>query len=438
MKFKYLSPGWKTFYRLWTGQTVSLIGSAMSRFAFMIWAYQQTGAATTLALLGFFGYGSLVLTSLFSGSVVDRFKRKHVMLLADTGAALTSAVILGLYVTGHLQIWHLYVMEVLSGMFDAFQYPAYQASITLLVPKDDFTRASSLTGLSESSSRIIAPVLAGFILPLAGLQTVLLLDLATFLYAFLNLSVSRIPQPEKSAGGPGDNQPRVSSRVGWDFIRTRPGLVGLTALFASINLCAGFTYYSIISPMILARSGNSTLALSWVEASLGLGGVVGGILLSVWGGPKKRVQFLLLVTAVSFVLGDGTFAFGRTLPFWILAGFISNLSVPFISAPNQAVWQAKTPPDLQGRVFALRGMLQMVTIPIGFLVAGPVADRIFEPAMNAGGWMSPLFAWISGVGPGAGMGLMFACSALGGCLTGIIGYCVPAIRNVERDLPDAV
>jgi MFS transporter, DHA3 family, macrolide efflux protein len=312
MKFKYLSSGWKTFYRIWSGQTVSLIGTAMSRFAFMIWAYQQTGAATTLALLGFFGYGSLVLTSLFSGSVVDRLKRKHVMLLADSGAALTSAVILLLYATGHLQIWHLYVMEVLSGFFDAFQYPAYQASITLLIPKDDFTRASSLTGLSDSSSRIIAPVLAGLILPLAGLQTVLLIDLATFFFAFGTLAFSAIPQPEKSAMVDGADRPPVTSREGWDFIRTRPGLIGLTVLFASINLCAGFTYYSILSPMILARSGNSTLALSWVEAALGLGGVVGGVLLSLWGGPKKRVPFLLLVTAVSFILGDGTFALAST------------------------------------------------------------------------------------------------------------------------------
>ncbi len=438
MKFNYLSSGWKTFYRIWSGQTVSLIGSAMSRFAFMIWAYQQTGAATTLALLGFFGYGSLVVTSLFSGAVVDRFKRKHVMLLADTGAAITSAIILLLYVTGQLQIWHLYVMEVLSGMFDAFQYPAYQASITLLVPKEDFTRASSMTGLSDSSSRIIAPVLAGLILPLAGLQTVLLIDLATFLFAFFNLAFSSIPQPENSSGEMAGSRPEFFSRAGWDFIRTRPGLVGLVVLFAFINLCAGFTYYSIISPMILARSGNNTLALSWVEASLGAGGIAGGILLSLWGGPKKRVPFLLMVTAVSFILGDGTFAFGRSLPLWMLAGFISNLSVPFISSPNQAVWQAKTPPDLQGRVFALRGMLQMVTIPIGFLVAGPVADHFFEPGMLAGGWMSPLFGWISGIGPGAGMGLMFACSALGGCLTGLIGFCVPALRNVEGDLPDAV
>ena len=137
-------------------------------------------------------------------------------------------------------------------------------------------------------------------------------------------------------------------------------------------------------------------------------------------------------------VGDGLFAFGRSLPVWVLAGFISNMSVPFISAPNQAIWQAKTPPELQGRVFALRGMLQMVTIPIGYLAAGPLADHIFEPAMMVGGNLSQTFGWVSGVGPGAGMGLMFAITALCGLLTGIISYAVPAVRHVEQDLPDTV
>jgi len=437
MKWKYLSSGWKTFLRVWSGQTVSLIGTAMSRFALMIWAYQQTHAATTLALLGFFNYGTLVICASFSGVVVDCMKRKQVMLLADACVALLSAVILLLFSTNQLQIWHLYLLGAASGMFEAFQYPAYQASITLLVPRDDFTRAASLNGLAESSSRVIAPVLAGLLLPLAGIKPILLIDLATFFAAFGTLVFSTIPQPDRAAGDLSDGK-KASLRAGWDFIRERPGLVGLIYVFAFINLFAGLTYYSIISPMILARSGNSTLALSWVEAALGLGGIAGGLLLSIWGGPKQRVKVLLLVTAVSFIAGDGTFAFGRSLPIWIIAGFISNMSVPFISAPNQSIWQSKTPPELQGRVFALRGMLQMITIPVGYLAAGPLADRIFEPAMSVGGSLAGIFGWISGVGPGAGMGLMFACTALGGLLTGILGYASPAVRHVERDLPDRV
>ncbi|NMB54976.1 MAG: MFS transporter [Leptolinea sp.] len=437
MKWKYLSPGWKTFLRVWSGQIVSLIGTAMSRFALMIWAYQQTHAATTLALLGFFNYGTLVICTSFSGVVVDRLKRKQVMLLADACAALLSAVILLLYSSDQLQIWHLYLLGAASGMFEAFQYPAYQASITLLVPRDDFTRAASLNGLAESSSRVIAPVLAGLLLPLAGIKPILLIDLATFFVAFGTLVFSTIPQPDRAADDLADGK-KASLKAGWDFIRERPGLVGLIYVFAFINLFAGLTYYSIISPMILARSGNSTLALSWVEAALGLGGIAGGLLLSIWGGPKQRVKLLLLVTAVSFITGDGTFAFGRSLPFWIIAGFISNMTVPFITAPNQSIWQSKTPPELQGRVFALRGMLQMITIPVGYLAAGPLADCVFEPAMSVEGNLAGVFGWISGVGPGAGMGLMFACTALGGLLTAILGYASPAVRHVESDLPDMV
>ncbi len=122
----------------------------------------------------------------------------------------------------------------------------------------------------------------------------------------------------------------------------------------------------------------------------------------------------------------------------MVAGFLSTFFIPFITAPNQSVWQSKTPPELQGRVFALRGMFQMVTIPIGYLIAGPLADRVFEPAMSVGGGLASTFGWISGVGPGAGMGLMFAISAMGGLLTSIFGFSNSALRNVERDLPDAV
>ncbi len=437
MKFKYLSSGWKTFYRIWGGQTVSLVGTAMSRFALMIWAYQQTGAATTLALLGFFNFGAIVLCSSFSGIVVDRVKRKHVMLLADSCAALMSAVNLYLFSINQLQIWHLYLLEGLTGMFESFHYPAYQASITLIVPKDDFTRASSLNGLSESAARTVAPVLAGLLLPLAGLRVVLLLDLISFFAAFGTLWFSCIPQPGDEVVDINQRN-RTSVKAGLEFIRQRPGLIGLILVFMLINLWAGLTYYSIIPAMILARSSQSTMALSWVEAALGFGGIIGGILLTVWGGPKKRVRGLLLATTFSFLLGDGIFALGRSLPFWVIAGFISNFSVPFISAPNQAVWQAKTPPELQGRVFALRGMFQMATIPIGYLAAGPLADQIFEPAMMVGGSLARKLGFLTGTGPGAGMALMFVFTAIGGILTGVFGFASPALRNVERDLPDAV
>jgi predicted MFS family arabinose efflux permease len=285
-------------------------------------------------------------------------------------------------------------------------------------------------------SQVIAPALAGMLLPLMGIKAVLWIDLITFFVAFTTLLLARLPQLRKA-------EEAVLTQKNWkedlgtglDFIGKRPGLVGLLAVFAAINLFAGLTYYSVLSPMILSRSGQNSTALGWVQSALGFGGVVGGILVSIRGGPKKRTRGLL-ICAASFLLGDGMFAVGRTLPVWILAGFLSNFFIPLFISPIQALWQSKTPPEIQGRVFALKGMIQPATIPLGYLLAGPLADRFFEPGMRAGGMLAARFGWISGVGPGAGMGLMFACTAICGTLVSLAGYAVPSVRHLERDLPD--
>jgi MFS family permease len=432
-----LHNGWKSFLLIWSGQTVSLVGTAMSRFGLMIWAYQQTGAATTTALLGFFNYITMVASAPLAGLVVDRVRRKTIMLLADSLAACMSAIALYLFHSGSLQIWHLYGLIAVSGICDAFQYPALNASISLMLPADQLTRASSLNGLADNGSRILAPVLAGILLPIAGIQALLIIDLVTFAASLVTMLLASVPQPtavnltnHSLAGSLAD------IRIGWRFIHDRKGLLGLALVFSAINLFAGLTYYSIITAMILSKSGQNPRALSLVEASLGVGGIVGGLILTVWGGPKSKVRGLLLATGVSFLLGDGMFCLGRSLPFWMLAGFISNLFIPFITAPNQAIWQCKVPPEIQGRVFSLRGMMQMATIPLGYLLAGPLADHVFEPGMRVGGNLAHLFGWLAGTGPGSGMGLMFACTAISGCLTAIISYSVPAVRHVENDLPD--
>lgn len=429
--------GWKSFFLIWSGQTVSLIGTGMSRFALMIWAYQQTGAATTTALLGFFNYITMIAAAPLAGLVVDRVKRKYIMLAADSLSACMSAMVLILFYTGGLEIWHLYLMMAVCGLCDTFHYPALQASISLLLPADQFTRASSLNGLADNSSRVLSPVLAGILLPITGIQALLWIDLITFAASLITLLLASVPQPAVIHTATGSIKKSLDDiRVGWRFIFERKGLLGLTFIYSFINLFAGLTYYSIISAMILARTGQNARSLGLVESALGLGGIAGGLILTAWGGPKRKVRAIMFTTAVSFILGDGLFAAGRILPVWMAAGFLSNLSVPFISAPNQAIWQQKTPSHLQGRVFSLRGMLQMMTIPVGYLLAGPLADHVFEPAMQSGGVLAGTFSWLAGVGPGSGMALMFAFTAIGGMLTGVIGYSIAAVRNLEEDLPD--
>jgi hypothetical protein len=175
------------------------------------------------------------------------------------------------------------------------------------------------------------------------------------------------------------------------------------------------------------------LALASVQAVLGGAGVVGGLVMSVWGGPRRKIHGVLAVAAVSFLLGDLLFAVGRTVPIWILGAFVSTVLVPIIGGSDMAIWQARIRPDLQGRVFALRGMVRTSAMPLGYLAGGLLADRWAEPAMARGGWLVPLLGPLVGVGPGAGIAAMFLATAVLGTAMSLSGYLAPAVRRVEDD-----
>lgn len=426
----------KTFSIIWFGQLVSLMGTAMTRFALMIWAYEQTGEATTLALLGFFAFIFQIVFSPMAGVIVDRLDRRLILLLSDLGSGIMTGTLLALYAAGGLQIWHLYLAEALTGAFDAFQIPAYTAATTMLVPKKHYARASGMRSLAMDSSRVIAPFAAGALLTVIDISGIMLIDVATFLVAVGTLLIVRIPQPPVTAEGKAARGGWWhETRAGFHYITERPGLFGLMGVFAGINFFATLAYFSILPPMILARTGNDQVALATVQSMLGLGGIVGGILLSVWGGPRKQIHAICLGTALSYLSGDLFFAIGRTPQVWTAAAFCTALFIPFISGANRAIWQAKVAPDMQGRVFAAEGMVRSVANAMGFLVAGPLADRVFEPAMMSDGPLADVFGGLLGTGPGAGMALIFLFTAFGGALISLSGYLIPALRNVEDDLP---
>jgi hypothetical protein len=203
-----------------------------------------------------------------------------------------------------------------------------------------------------------------------------------------------------------------------------------------MNLFAALTYYSILPAMILARTANDQLALATVQGALGVGGMAGGLLISIWGGSKKRIHVCLMGAALSFLVGDLLMAVGRIVSVWMVAAFLAAVFIPFITSAERAIWQSKVAPGVQGRVFSTKGMFQQATLPIGYLLAGPLADRVFEPAMAVGGSLSDVFGWLVGTGPGAGMGLMFACTSILGTAMSLSGYLFRSVRNVEMDLPD--
>jgi hypothetical protein len=222
---------------------------------------------------------------------------------------------------------------------------------------------------------------------------------------------------------------------GLRYIAARPGLLGLTCVMFAFTMAESLGY-PLISPMILARTGNDELVLGPVQSVLGLGGVLGGVFISVWGGPKRRIHVILIGLILTGLLGDALMGLGRTLPLWIAAAFFLEVFIPTIIGANQSIWQSKVPPELQGRVFAARGLIATIAEPISKALAGVLADHVLEPGMMPGGALAGVFGGLVGTGEGAGMALLLVLCGAASALASVAGYAFGAVREVENTLPD--
>jgi MFS family permease len=434
-----MTKGTRAFLIIWSGQLVSLVGTGMTRFALLIWAWGEVGDATTLALLGFFSYGPYVIISPLAGVIVDRVDRRLLLVLSDLGAGLVTAGLLILFSNNQLEVGHLYLAQAMTSVLEAFQVPAYSASITMLVRREQYGRASGLNSLAESASTVLSPILAGLLLAIVDIDGVMIVDLITFLVGAGALLVVRIPKPPvEGADGRGRRGALSRLSFGFRYILARRGLTGLMLMFAGIHFFASLTYFSILPALILARSGGDQIALATVEGALGVGGIAGSIVIGIWGGPKRRIHAILMGTALSFLAGDFFLGMGQQLVVWTAAAFMAAFFIPPITSAQQAIWQSKVPPQLQGRVFSAKSMMQMATFPLGFLLSGPLADQLFEPIMASATPLSRSLSGLVGTGPGSGIGLMFICTSILGSTMALSGYLFPAVRNVETDLPDHV
>ena len=428
--------GMAAFTVVWAGQIASLLGTACSQFALTLWAYKTTGLATPLALVGvFFTVPMLVATPLV-GYLVDRLDRKLTMMASDLAAAATTLIVLVLHLTGNLEIWHLYLSAAISGLFQGFQWPAYSAAIATMLPKEHYARANGMLELAGSGSGVLAPVVAGALIGVIGLDGILVADLAGCALAVGALLCVDIPKPVVSSEGLKARGGFLKEAAfGFVFISKRPGLVGLLTYFMLFNfLSAGA--FAVFAPMVLARSGNDAVVFGSVQTIGALGGVAGGLLLSAWGGFKRRVTGVFVSGLGMALLGMGTVGLARSLPFWGAGLFLWGLFGPLGMGSSQAIWQAKVPPDVQGKVFTARRLIAFLAGPLGQVMAGPLADRALGPAMMDSGRLAPVFGWLVGTGPGAGISLMFVFASVGLTAWAIVASRLRVIRDVERDLPD--
>ena len=425
----------RIFMVIWTGQFVSLIGSGLTGFALGVWVYMETGSVTPLALIALFYTVPHLVVAPFAGALVDRWDRRTAMILSDSGAAACTAVIAVLLYTGTLEIWHIYVVALASSSFSTFQWPAYSAATTLLVPKRHLTRASGMVQTAQSASQILSPMIAGLLIVTIQIWGVLIIDFATFLFALVTLLFIRIPRPEPTLDGQQGKGSLFHEVIfGWSYIKARPGLLALLLFFAGINLTGSATGV-LFTPLVLSFS--SPVVLGTIQSAGGVGMLLGGLFLSVWGGPRRRVYGVL---GFGFLGGAATTFLGIQPNALVIAAasFASLFAIPITNGCSQAIWQTKTAPDVQGKVFSIRRAIAWSTTPVSFLLVGPLADNMFEPLMTVNGSLAGSVGKIIGAGPGRGIGLMFIIIGVLMMVVAGVCYLYPRLRYVEDELPDMV
>lgn len=420
----------KKYIVLWLSQCVSQLGSSMTSFALVLWAYEQSRSALSVSLMSFCDYVPYILVSLFVGAFVDSHRKKSIMLVADTIAALESLSVLLLLVTGHLSIWNIYLINVIMGVTTAFQQPASAVAVGALVPKEKLSNVSGMNSFSSNLIMVVKPMLAAAVYGLGGLPLILLIDLLSFAFAFcILLFFIHIPdQLEKKKR----TSPFAGTAEGFAFLKKERGLLYIMLTMALVNFFSRLTYENILSPMVLARSGNSSMALGVVNACMGIGGILGGVIVSFKKESRNKVGLIYISAALSFLLGDITMALGRNTFWWSFAGIAASLPIPFIMAGENTILYRKVPTDMQGRVFAVRNAVQYSTIPIGILLGGVLADYVFEPFMSSGEGLAAALSRLVGAGAGSGMAVMFLCTGVCGFLVSIISYRNKEIRKLNN------
>jgi len=435
LKLRPFTGGIGVFLIVWFGQLVSLTGSGLTSFALGVWVYKSTGSVTQFSLILLSAMLPCILISPVAGALVDRWNRRWCMIVSDSGAGITTAVLALLLATGSLEIWHIYLAVSLSSVFKAFQLPAYTASTSMLIPKKYLPRASCVVRSGEACAQLISPLLAGVLLGIVKLQGVILIDLVTFLFALTTLLLVRFPNT-KTAAVSEDGKASIWQDIvyGWTYIAVRPGLLVLLILFALDNFVTGVVEV-LLTPLVLTFA--SVTELGTIQSIGGVGMVLGSLAMTIWGGPRSLICGIF---AFDLFAHMSILAFGlrTSLPLFAVLNFLFFFSIPIINGCCDAIFLRKVAPEVQGRVFATIKMIWMSCIPLAYVVAGPLAERIFEPLMAKNGLLAGSIGEIIGVGPGRGIGLLFITMEIIAILVTVAAYRYPRLWFMEDELPDVI
>lgn len=441
MQLRAIKSGFGGFALIWFGQLISGVGSGLTAFTLGVHVFQQTGSAAKFTLIHLCAALPAAVVLPVSGALADRSDLRRLMLVASAGAGFCKLTLVALLYTRELEVWHVYAVVAAVSAFNALQSIPYTVVATLLVPKEHYGRSSGMVQAAQAAAQILPPALGAVLIRHASLRTIIMLDVATYLFVIGALLAVRIPRrpaagvtSDASGGGPRPEGARRRRGVvyGWTFIRERPGLLGLLIYFAAVNLVvSGSTV--LFTPLVLSFA--DTEALGVILSTLGVGFLLGSMLMSGWGGPARRVYGVL---GGGLVFGACSVLVGMRPSVTLVAvgAFGMYFMLPVVNGCSQAIWQSKTPVDVQGRVFAVRRLIGASTVPVAYLLSGPLADRVFEPLM-AGGRVTDSLGRLVGEGRGRGIALMFVAAGVLTMLAQVGGYLSPRLRRLEEELPDA-
>lgn len=417
MKIKKINKNLKSYLILWGTQSLSTLGSGMTGYALVLWLYLDSGSALTTALLSVCSYAPYVIMSIFAGALSDRWDKKKTMLVCDLLAALSTVAVLVLIKTNSLVPWHLYLINAIGGLMNTVQQPAGEVAATLLIPKEYYQKTSGLRSFSQSLNSILTPIFATMLFTFGGIETVIAVDLSTFVIAFLTLwLLIKIPEAQKNEDGA---QSLLSAaREGLVWLKNKPLILKLILFLASINLVASI-YDTALPPMLLSKSSGGETVLGLVNTCVGIASLVGSVIATALPAPKNRVRVICLTLLISMSTENFLLAFTNSPVLWCLGAVAGWLPIPLMNANMDVIFRNEIPAEMQGRVFSCRNTLQFFSIPVGLFLGGFLTDSVFEPLMSGQPEGSVLTA-VFGSEKGSGAAMLFA-------VIGVAGVAVCAV-----------
>lgn len=405
----------RDFLILWSTQSVSQLGSSITAFALTLWLYEKTGSSLSTAALTICSYTPYVLMSIFAGALTDRFDKKKTMLSCDVFAVMCTITVLALFSTNRLMVWHLYVLNAVSGLMNTVQQPASEVAMTLIIPDKYYQRTSGLRSLSRSLISILNPLIATALYSFVGLNGVIAVDIGSFIVAFISLLFFiRIPENKS------DKRESVLNlaKEGLVFLKENPLIMTLILFMSGVNLVAS-AFDATLPGYVLPNPKGGSSVLGIVTSCSGIAMIIGSLITSVLPKPKDRVKVIYLTMLFSLGTENFLLAFSREPILWCIGQIIGWVLVPIMSANLDVILRTSIPVELQGRVYACRNTLQFFTIPIGLFLGGFFVDHICEPFMNVYGDL-PILKTLFGVGKGSGAALMMFILGVSGSFICII------------------